>query len=279
MEFQIISPKDDKFANTIEFNYDPLKAYLTEQLAKFNSLVYSDDSIGEAKADKASLNKLRTAIEDKRKQIKNECMIPYLEFETKVKELVALIDAPILAIDSQVKAYEDGVKALKRSGIETIYEDNIGNLKDLLPLSKIWNEKWLNVTYNIKNITNEITEAIIKTRDDLNVISELHSAFELQIKDKYLQTGDLSAALKEKTRLEEQKEKMDAYNNEQKEKQAGVAVKPLQAENIPVVEPKETRQAEALEMIDFRVWVTPSQKEAMRQFFIVNEIKVGEVGK
>ena len=44
------------------------------------------------------------------------------------------------------------------------------------------------------------------------------------------------------------------------------------AETAPVPD-----TSEALEQIDFRVWVTRAQKQAMRQFFISNGIKVGKV--
>lgn len=43
----------------------------------------TEDTIKEGKAEKAKLNKLREAVESKRKEIKKECMAPYTDFEAK----------------------------------------------------------------------------------------------------------------------------------------------------------------------------------------------------
>ena len=43
-------------------------------------------------------DKLREALETKRKEVKKECMAPYTDFEGKVKELVGLIDKPLSLI-------------------------------------------------------------------------------------------------------------------------------------------------------------------------------------
>ena len=50
----------------------------------------------------ATLNNFKAAIEDKRKEIKKKCLEPYNAFEADIKELTALIDKPMLAIDAQV---------------------------------------------------------------------------------------------------------------------------------------------------------------------------------
>jgi len=71
MELVIYSPKDDEFLTNINFNYDELKQELAVRLDKYRNLVYSEDSIKEAKADRATLNKFKKAIEERRKEIKS----------------------------------------------------------------------------------------------------------------------------------------------------------------------------------------------------------------
>ena len=51
-------------------NLEALKAELTPKLEYYNTLVVTADSIKEAKADRAALNKLKTAIDEQRKEIK-----------------------------------------------------------------------------------------------------------------------------------------------------------------------------------------------------------------
>ena len=50
----------------ILFNYEELKAELTEKVQHYETLVYTDDQIKEAKADRAALNKLKKALSDER---------------------------------------------------------------------------------------------------------------------------------------------------------------------------------------------------------------------
>ena len=263
----------------IEFNFDELKQKLTERVKFYNSLTYTEDEIRTAKSDRATLNKFKEAIENRRKEIKKAHMKPYEDFEKKIKEIVAMIDEPIQAIDGQVKAFEDKVKAEKRSEIESFYGQEIGDLKDLLSLEKLWNEKWLNATYSIKAIQEEIKGNIAKVENDLEVISGLKSEYEFQIKDVYLQRLDLSVALQEKARLEDQKAKQEEYQRklaEQKD-QAEPAVFVAPNEILPTREPQEEEIEEEVEQLDFRVWVTKGQKDLLRQFLIDNNIRYGRV--
>lgn len=62
----------------ILFNYEELKRELTEKVSHYETLVYTDDQIKEAKADKAALNKLKKALNDERIRRERE-YIPALE--------------------------------------------------------------------------------------------------------------------------------------------------------------------------------------------------------
>lgn len=230
MELVIYTPKEDQFVKAIEFNFEELRQEMSVRLERYNGLVYSEETIKEAKADRASLNKLKEAIESKRKEIKKQCLAPYEEFEKKIKQLTALIDEPILAIDSQVKSFEQMQKDAKREEITAYYNDNIGDLVSLLPLDKIFSDKWLNATTKLDAVYKEINERIIHTREDLQTIADLKSEFELQAKDTYLRTLDLSAALNEKTRLEQQKARMEEYEAQQAAKKAEAA------KTVPIIE-------------------------------------------
>ena len=51
-----------------------MKQELTEKVSMYETLVYTDDQIKEAKADKAQLNKLKKALNDERIRIEKEYM-------------------------------------------------------------------------------------------------------------------------------------------------------------------------------------------------------------
>ena len=109
----IIKTDLQAFPAVIEYNHEELKSELSEQLQKYKNIVVTEDSIKEFKADKANLNRLKTALEDKRKEVKKQCLQPYENFEKNIKELIALIEEPIKVIDSQLKEIESKKKEEK----------------------------------------------------------------------------------------------------------------------------------------------------------------------
>jgi hypothetical protein len=274
MELKILAPTDGVYALPIQINFEELRQELTARLENYKDLVFTDLNISEAKDARAKLNKLKDAIENKRKEVKKACLAPYEAFEKQIKELVSLVDAPILEIDKQVKDYEQRKKADKRAEIEAFYNDNIGDLADLLPLERIWNDKWLNVTVKMPEIREAINASIQRTRSDLQTIADLKSEFELQIKDTYLRTLDLSAALNEKTRLEEQRRKLAEYEAQKAQSVAEANQETAHASKPPQ---EAAASAEDVVMIDFRIWATPKQLAALKNFLISNNIKYGRV--
>lgn len=211
MELIMTTDLEKSLPKAIDFNHEQLKTELSEKLGYYNSLVVTEDSIKGAKSNKSNLNALRTALEDKRKSVKKECMKPYDAFEMKIKELVGMIDEPIRAIDGQIKFFDDAKKAEKQAGIELFYSSNIEELSELLPLSKIWNDRWLNATFKMPEIEDEITKEIFKVKNDIGIIKAMRLECEQHMFDTYLRTFDMSAALAEKTRFEEQQKRLKEY--------------------------------------------------------------------
>ena len=280
----IIKTDLQTFPAMIEYNHENLKTELSEQLKKYQNIVVTEDCVKEFKADKANLNRLKTALEDKRKEIKKAILQPYKNFEKSIKELVALIDEPIQAIDSQLKEIDNKKKGEKLKEIQKLYQDSIGIFKDLIPFEKIYNCKWPNSTYKLNEIALEMQELQVTLNNGLQIIEGLDTDFKQEIKDKLFETLDISQALQENARLKELREKQKAIEI-QKDKQ----VKEFLAEKAEqkLIEqqkaeqkqqPQEQKQeANSLQILDFRVWVTPEQKRLLKDFLIKNNIKYGRV--
>jgi hypothetical protein len=261
MEFKLITPEQSLSALMIEFNNEELKQEISEKVKKYENIVYTDNNIGEAKEDRAGLRKFVKA-EDRRIAVKKEYLKPYDSFEAKVKELVALVEKPILLIDTQIDDYEERKRDQKRTEIEAIYQNKIGNLKDLIPLSLIWNDKWLNATHRLPDIEKEIEGTAERIRDDLNVILDLGSEFEPLIKDSYLRSLDLAKALGEKRRLEEQKKALSAF------------ARSSQGYSEPATYLVTEDTGEEPKLITFSVWVTTAQKRMIGEFLVANGIEI-----
>ena len=126
------------------------------------------------KSDKAKLNQLVKAIEDKRKEIKRTCLAPYEAFEVQCKALVSMIQAPIAAIDTQLKSFEDARKQEKYNQLYQTFEDYIsdGELREFIRFDAILNPKWANVSQRTEALKLELTDQIDRIRNDLAVLRE-----------------------------------------------------------------------------------------------------------
>ena len=76
----------------ILFNYEELKQELVEKIAHYETLVYTDEQIKDAKADKTTLNKLKKALNEERIRVKNEYLKPFEDFEKKINEIISIIE-------------------------------------------------------------------------------------------------------------------------------------------------------------------------------------------
>lgn len=282
MDFQI---KTDLsvLPEVIEFNHEELKNFLIEKTSTYNSLVVTEDSIKSAKEDKAKLNKFKTAVEDERKRIKKQCLQPYEEFERKCKEIVALIDKPIISIDTQIKAFDDIEKENKHKALQQYFDDNVKELVDIVKLDQIINPKWANKGEKLLDLTQQIYDKLDKIRQDLKAIGDLKSPYELQMKDIYLKTFNVSKALAEQSRLEEQDRKLAEIKKKQEVE--SVRQQP-QVEKEPVrapVEPTTSAKAESNEIIPvkterivsgvFKVTAEPSKIKALAAYMRELQIK------
>lgn len=274
----VISPLQKMEA--IKFNYEELKGGLTASLEKYKNLVYTPDTIKEAKDDRATLNALKKSLNDEKIKIKKEFEVPYKDFEDKIKELIELVDKPASEIDKQVKLFEEQEKAKKRETINTIYSENIGAYADLIPLEKLYDPRWENKTYKETDIKKEIQDAVKKADSDLKVIANLKSDFEFQIKDVYFKTLDLGQALiEEQIATPKQTEiVVDNANTTISDIDAVDAMRYATGGVIGVDTSNEESKQETVKMVSvtFKVECTPEQLTALGEYLKANGIKYGK---
>lgn len=279
-----------QFPKVIEFNFEELKKEITEKAELYKNMVYTDDTIKEAKADKATLNKFIKVLEDKRKDVKKECLQPYEEFEKQIKELVAIVDEPVKLIDSQVKEFEEKKKADKLEKIKEFWESTTH--PDWLTCSKIFDQKWLNATTSMKKLQEAITERLKQICSDMDTLNSLPE-FAFEAVEEYKQSLDVNKAIAEGQRLADiQKRKAEAeaakvadvteeeIARSQQEYIAAATVNGVhpmiqpeaKEENIPP-QPAESQQPEAAaSWIRFEACMTVDQAMKLKQFFEVEGI-------
>lgn len=165
----IIAEQEVTIPKAIE-NLEQLKKDLAPLLEKYSNLIVSEDGIKEAKEDKAKLNKLRTAIEDRRKDAKKQILSYYTPLENECKSVVAMIDEPIANIDKQIKAFEEKYKSEKLATLKTAFYKT--NHPEWLEFNRICPEKWENKTAKTDKLIEEITNTVDRINADITAIKE-----------------------------------------------------------------------------------------------------------
>ena len=266
----------------IGFNFEELEAELQRRLEHYNHLVVTEDAVKEAKEDLANLRKLREALETRRKDVKKQCEVPYKAFEAKEKRLIALIDAPISAINGQVKKFEDQEREQKRNDIAVVYDELVPEtIRDIIPLDRILDPKWLNKGTTMKSIRESIDKRAKRVNVDLLLIDGMDPNYKSAVRAKYIETLDIATAMHYKDEIIEAEERFrqqDAANaermrrnNQYEPRPAPVAAHDPVRDPAPAPKPStdEKRYLLRLELPS----ITRGQADALKAFLKANNIE------
>lgn len=192
--------------DVIAFNYEEIKNELAERVHIYETVVYDDTQIKQAKADRADLNRFKKALNDERIRREKEYLKPFEDFKNKINELIKIVDKPCEVIDKQIKAYEEDVKVKKREEIMAFFEE-LRSSEDTTPpdwltLEQIFDDKWLNASVKMSAIQTSITDTIERIKNDLVTLSSLPN-FGFEASEVYKSTLDINRAIQEGRRLEE----------------------------------------------------------------------------
>lgn len=269
-------------------NLAALKAELTPKLEKYNNLVVTADSIKAAKADKAALNKLRAAIEDQRKAIKRQYLEPYNILESQCKEVVALIDAPIQAIDKQIKTFDEIEEQEKYTELQEAFVNL--DPPDWIELADVLNPKWKNKTAKTDALISEIEQSVKELTSGLEKVKATYGEepFLLSVLEFYKEHKDFSktavyaaqlntaykreqeAKLKAQ-KLAEEAAQRESFQNEPQQP-APVSNESIQAEPQKGQE-TQSEKPQKLFKGKFEVEGTAEQIKALGQYMKTNNIK------
>ncbi|MDD6332319.1 MAG: DUF1351 domain-containing protein [Clostridium sp.] len=260
----------------IEFNFEELKEQVTKKVVMYKNLVYTDDQVKEAKADRAALNKFVKSLSDERIRVKKQCLKPYEEFESKINELTAIVNEPIQLIDKQVKEYEEKQKTEKLEGIKNLFA-TIG-FQNFVTLEKIFDQKWLNAGTSMKKIEDSMSEKKFQIGNDVLTINSLPE-FSFEAMEEYKRTLDLSRAIQEGQRLADIAKRKAEHEAELKrqsaEREAAKAETPTEIPEAPQlvekVESVVTKQDK--KWISFAALLSTEDALALKAFFTSRNIE------
>lgn len=189
-ELQIKTPNDVPIIG----NFTELKEQLENTLSDYSNRVYTEETISEAKADRAKLNKLKKALNDERISREKAYLAPFMDFKGQVKELTDMIDSVSSGLGEQIDKAEEYRIARKRGEIEILFDEIKSNYDcNFVRLEGIYKSSWNNKSVSMSDITNDITEIFEKATRDLDTIRSLPNSFEIE--ESYKNSLDLNAAI------------------------------------------------------------------------------------
>ena len=250
-------------------NFDAIKAQLESDMAEYKGKTFTEETKKKAKEDLADLRKLKKNVNTRKLEVKKAYMKPYDDFEEKVKELICVIDEPIGLIDGQVKEFEEKRINERKAAIEDLYDETVDEeLRDYIPLERIYGDKWTNATTTMKSIREEINLKVMQTRQDITTIKAMKSEKEEEALHLYMNNNNLAHSIQFLTRYEQ--EKAEILKRKEKEEQER-RERELEAERERVREEERKRIREEERLKE------EAAKEVIADLKAVNEEKAADL--
>lgn len=220
----INKPAESQWLKHIDWNKDQLEQGINSAIENYKDVAYGDDQIKEAKADRAALNKLKKAIEDRRKEVKRAVNAPYDTFEKEVKEVTAKLDEAIAQIDAQVKASEEKQKKEKKAKIEEYFQTAVGDLAEKVRFDQIFEQSWLNSTSSMSSIKQAVDAHLDTIRNGYSFFGAMNDDEKNVGLTTYEKNFDLGTALADVNAYRQKKEadeRLKAQNDERLKRMIG----------------------------------------------------------
>ena len=235
---------DKLIPQELAFNFDELKEELESRLEYYNGIVVTEETIKEGKQERANLNKFKDAIDKYRKDVKKRYLAPYNDFESKIKELTSIVEEPIHAIDNQLAVFEEQRKAEKALHIGESYEKIVPeDLRQIIPLDRVQDKKWLNATTSMKKVEEELEALVKRTNADLMALETVPEEYKAGVHAKYVETLDIELAM---NHMYTQQKAEEAFKARQEEEQRRQEERQKQIEEAKKRQEEQQKQLEEM---------------------------------
>jgi hypothetical protein len=210
----------------------------------------------EAKKDRATLNKAEKNIADQYAGLKKAYEKPLENIELNIKSIRGAIKTASGIVDKAVKTYEEKQQGKKHAEIQVYFN---GKNFDLVPLEKIFDNRWLNKTYKMADIKKEIDTAVSTIYSNIKTLESI-AEHGVIAKACYLETLDMGTAMRQVETLQANaeriaREKIERDERERREQVVRNAAAERQEERV--IEKREQMQS----LIDEAMEIEPSLPE------------------
>ena len=295
-EQNVLVIKNEIVAGKIVHNYIELKAKVALMVEPFMGTSVTVDTQKEASKTVANLRKLEKGLNSERINLKKQWMDPYLKAEALMKEVIAVVTAPISEISSQLKVFEEAEKQAKKEAIDELKAKLLADspLADYIHGLKWFDdERWMNKSYALAKIGKEIIKMVSDIEDAIDLLRENGGEFANQMIAEFSKTGDVVPALNSGKRMQAEKEAAEKIAEAMKqreleelasipEKKVPIIAKPEPTSAVEKMEPapepvKDISEAEEIKTIRIDVELTKTQWTGLLAYCRDNRIKITPV--
>lgn len=162
-------------SGVIKVDFEAAEREVVAKASGYNGAIFTEESKGFAKTVVADLRAYRKNIDDIRKTIKTEYMKPYDDFKARVDGLLQIIDRSIDQINNQIKEMEETRIAKKKAEIQALYDEIIGEMREYIPLNKIYDPKWENASVKMPTVKKSMIGVIKSVYEAVTTIQNMSS--------------------------------------------------------------------------------------------------------
>lgn len=283
-KLELVKPEFDgeiqvriKSVGEIESNMKEVKGYVEELNNYYKSVTFTEETLKQAKEEKAKVNKFKAEVADYRKKITAEYNKPIKVFEDTAKETEKLLSETYNTINQQVAGFEEEQKRQKEQEIKEYFEEyKTANDIDFVN----YEQAQINVTLtaSVKSLKEQAKAFIDRIMDDLKLIETQECKEEILVE--YKQNLNVSKSIQEVANrhklLEEEKKRQEELKNKQLEeakRQADISIKEQELatknalDNFVIEAPKVVEQEEIL-TLSFKVKGTRNKLKELKRFLI-----------
>ena len=255
-----------------------VKSFVEQLKGYYQDVKFDENTLKEAKEEKAKINKFKSEVADYRKDIIKQWKEPVDNFEKSAKEVESLLTETYDIINNQVSAYDNQKKQEKENNLRDYF-------KELQESTRIDFVTFENANLNItltateKALKEQLRVFFDKIKTDLEIIDTMEN--KLEILAEYKTNLDLKKTIlivseRKKREAEELKRQQGLAKQREEEKQVATAENLSNEDEI--IAPKEIKQEQEEEKkytMTFKVFGTMEQlkelKEYLKERKLINE--------
>lgn len=181
------------------------------QVAEYlSNIEVNEENIKEAKKVRANANKAVRKLQDERKRIKKELLIPYEGFNSQIQEIALVVDEANLIVDEQIKKLEQLERDKKYAEIIEIWnlQTEHYKYKDLIDLSLFIKNEYSNKTYSLNKIEEEMVTFLENTEREIDYVKKHGDEY----LEEYLKVLDVIQAI---NNVDERKRNIELLKNKE----------------------------------------------------------------